>query len=518
MKEIKILWVDDEIDLLRPHILFLQEKGYKVFTTSNADDAIEMVKNNPYDLIFLDEHMPGISGLEALSDIKNLRPNVPVVMITKSEEENIMEEAIGSRIDDYLIKPVNPKQILLTIKKNIETDKLITEKSISNYQSQFQELSNLISDAAHFSDWKKIYRKIVYWELELSENQDGGMHEILQNQKHDANNAFAKYIQSNYAGWFSDKSEEKPLLSPSLFKEKVLPLLSAKENVLLLVIDNLRFDHWKVLMPYINELFSIEEEDLFFSILPTATQYSRNSMFAGLMPLEIQKLYPGIWLHDEESGGKNLKESELLKNQLTRLGLDTRFFYEKISRAQTGRKVLQKLSNLLNYNLSVLVFNYIDMLSHSRTEMDVIKELASTEAAYRTLTLSWFRHSPLLALLKELADKKIKIILTTDHGNIQVHNPRKVVGDRNTSVNLRYKTGKNLSYKKQEVFDVNDPTTIHLPKTHVSSKYIFATNQDYLVYPNNYNYYVNYFRNTFQHGGISMEEMMIPFVILNPKM
>ncbi|MFO8236062.1 MAG: bifunctional response regulator/alkaline phosphatase family protein [Bacteroidales bacterium] len=520
MKEIKILWVDDEIDLLKPHILFLEEKGYHVSTTTNGDDAIEKINNNSYDIIFLDEHMPGTSGIEALGIIKSIQPNIPVVMITKSEEEDIMEEAIGSKIDDYLIKPVNPKQILSTIKKNTEFNKLISAKSISAYQSQFQELSGLIAQAKSWNGWVDIYKRIVYWELELSDNQEDGMHEVLQMQKTEANNEFTKYITKNYNNWFNeDTAADRPLLSPNLFKERIFPLVMNEEKVIMLLIDNFRYDHWKVIMPYINEYYSIEKEEIYSSILPTATQYSRNSMFAGLMPLEISQLYANLWLDDEEMGGKNLQEKELLKKQIERSGHNIKFFYEKINHAKTGKKILQNITDLFNYNLSVLIFNYIDMLSHSKTEMEVIKELANNESAFRTLTLSWFKHSPLLALLKSLSDKKnIKVIITTDHGSIQVQNPIKVIGDRNTSVNLRYKTGKNLSYKKGQVFETEDPYKIHLPKRHVSSKYIFATNQNYLVYPNNYNYFVNYYKNTFQHGGISMEEMMIPFVILNPKM
>ncbi|MFP3860949.1 MAG: PglZ domain-containing protein, partial [Bacteroidales bacterium] len=295
------------------------------------------------------------------------------------------------------------------------------------------------------------------------------------------------------------------------------PLVKNDQKVILLLIDNFRYDHWKSIMPYITEYFSIEKEEIYSSILPTATQYSRNAMFAGLMPLEISKIYSDLWLNDEEMGGKNLQEKELLKRHIERSGLNLKFFYEKINHAKTGKKILQNITDLFNYDLSVLIFNYIDMLSHSKTEMEVIKELANNESAFRSLTLSWFKHSPLLSLLKSLADKDVKIIITTDHGSIQVQNPVKVIGDRNTSVNLRYKTGKNLSYKKEQVFGIEDPHKIHLPKSHVSSTYIFATNQDYLVYPNNYNYFVNYYKNTFQHGGISMEEMMIPFVILKPK-
>jgi DNA-binding response OmpR family regulator len=516
MKSIGILWIDDEIDLLKPQILFLEEKGYKVFTVSNADDAIEEVKNKSYDIILLDEQMPGISGLEALSRIKNYSPSTPVIMVTKSEEEDIMEEAIGAKIDDYLIKPVNPRQILLTIKKHVETKKIITEKTISGYQSNFQEISQLINQAETYTDWMDIYEKIVYWELELEDQTENGMNEVLQMQKNEANNEFAKYIRENYFGWFSER-KENPVLSPNILKDKVFPLIEQGERVCLIMIDNLRYDHWKKLSPLLREYYSIEKEEMYFSIIPTATQYSRNSIFAGLMPLEISELYPKLWLHDEEAGGKNLKEKSLLKNHIERQGLDIKFYYEKLGASKKGTRLLQNYSNLLNYPLSVLIVNYIDMLSHARTEIEVIKELASDEAAYRSLTLSWFSHSSLYALLKELADKDIHLIITTDHGNIQVQNPRKVVGDKKTSVNLRYKNGKNLSYNPSEVVEVNDPESIHLPKAHVSTKYIFCRNQDYFVYPNNYNYYVNYYKNTFQHGGISMEEMLVPFIVLKPR-
>ncbi|KXB08911.1 chemotaxis protein CheY [candidate division MSBL1 archaeon SCGC-AAA382M17] len=516
MKSIGILWIDDEIDLLKPQILFLEEKGYKVFTVSNADDAIELVRNKSFDIILLDEQMPGVNGLEALSKIKNYSPATPIIMVTKSEEEDIMEEAIGAKIDDYLIKPVNPKQILLTIKKNVETKKIIAEKTISNYQTNFQEISQLINQAKTYSDWMEIYEKIVYWDLELEGQSESGMNEVLEMQKSEANNEFSKFIEDNYINWFSE-SDQSPLLSPNIMKNKVFPLLEHGERVCLILIDNFRYDHWKKLSPLLREYYSIENEEMYFSILPTATQYSRNSIFGGLMPLEISEIYPRLWLHDEEEGGKNLKEKSLLKNHIDRQGLDMKFYYEKLGSSKKGTKLLQNLSNLKNYPLSVLIVNYIDMLSHARTEIEVIKELASGEAAYRSLTLSWFSHSSLFTLIKELANKDIKLIITTDHGNIQVKNPRKVIGDKKTSVNLRYKNGKNLSYNPSEIIEINEPESIHLPKTHLSTKYIFCRNQDYFVYPNNYNYYVNYYKNTFQHGGISMEEMLIPFIKLKPK-
>ena len=517
MRKIQILWTDDEIDLLRPYILFLEEKGYDVKTASNGHDAIELVRENYFDLVFLDENMPGMSGIETLNKIKADFSTLPVIMITKSEEENIMDVAIGSKIADFLIKPVNPNQILLAIKKNIDTKKLITKETTSAYQSVFSSIGMQINQAVNYRDWEEIYKKLVFWELELERLNDAGMHEVFKLQKSEAGAGFSKFIRSNYLQWFAKDNIDKPLLSPNVFKEKVFPLIDQGEKVFVILVDNLRYDQWKTILPTISDYFLVEDEDLFCSILPTATQYARNSMFAGLMPKEIQNLNPGLWLNDDDEGAKNMNEEELLQKQISRLGGKYKMYYEKILNSKAGKKLVDNFSNLLNYDMVVIVYNFIDIISHANTEMEVIRELASNDTAYRALTLTWFQHSHLHDFIKLLAEKNIKVFFTTDHGSLRVSNPVKVVGDKKTSVNLRYKLGKNLSYNPKEVFEIKDPYQAHLPKSNVTSKYIFAMGSDYFVYPNNYNYYVNYYKSTFQHGGISMEEMLVPIIKMSPK-
>ena len=517
MKQILILWADDEIDLLKPNILFLESKGYRVLTATNGQDAVEMVKSENPDLVLLDENMPGWSGLQTLEVIKASFPALPVVMVTKSEEETIMEEAIGSKISDYLIKPVHPKQILLSIKKNVDNRRLVTQKITSSYQSEFGRISMAINSAASFGDWVEVYRRLVYWEMELEDSSDPGMNEVVGLQKQEANSGFGKYVKSKYAGWFGEKSDDKPLLSHNLLPAKIFPLLGGPRKVVFIVIDNLRYDQWKAILPDLREYYRVEKEEIYCSILPTATQYSRNAIFAGLMPMEIEKLYPQLWVDDEEEMSKNQYEEELLGKQLVRTGKNIQFYYEKVLNQKSGKKLSENINSYINNPLTVLIYNFVDMLSHARTEMEVLKELASDDAAYRSITRSWFRHSYLLDLLKELSDKDVRVILTSDHGSVRVDNPVKVIGDRNTTTNLRFKQGKNLNYNPRQVFEVRNPSSAHLPRANVSSAYIFATGGDFLAYPNNYNYYANYYKNTFQHGGISMEEMLIPCVFLEPR-
>ena len=513
----RILWTDDEIDLLRAHIIFLQEKGYDVETASNGHDAVEKVQNSFYDIIFLDENMPGMTGLETLTQIKAISPNVPVVMITKSEEENIMDEAVGSKIADYLIKPVNPKQILLSLKKNIDQKRLVTQQTTSAYQMEFAKIGMQISDRLTYQEWIDIYKKLVHWEIELSQSEDSTMDEILSMQKEDANKVFFRFIKDHYIHWFQQEIGERPMLSPDIFKHRIFPLLDKGKKVFVLVIDNLRFDQWRTINVIFDNYFRTESEELYFSILPTATMYARNSMFSGLMPSEIAKVHPDLWEDDDNEGHKNRNEEQLLRKQMARNGRKEKLWFDKVSGIRMERRVADNLKNILENDLSVMVFNFVDMISHARTEMDMIKELASDEKAYRSLTLSWFNNSSLLELLRGIAANDIRIVVTTDHGSIRVNNPIKVIGDRETNTNLRYKLGKNLNYKSKQIFEIRDPRKAFLPSRNVSTSYIFAHTTDFLAYPNNYNYYANYYKDTFQHGGISMEEMIIPVVTLVPK-
>ena len=511
MQETTILWADDEIDLLRPHVLFLNEKGYKVKTVTNGSDALEAFRNDYYDLVFLDENMPGLTGLETLTLIKAINADVPIVLITKNEEEPMMEDAIGSKIDDYLIKPVNPKQILLTIKKLTENKRLVTEKTTMAYQQDFRQLGMTLNDNLSYQEWVDVYKKLIYWELELEKLEDAGMHEILTMQKAEANVQFCKFIEKNYISWLKTP-EDGPLLSHQLFKKKVFNKMD-NTPVFFILIDNLRFDQFKIINPIISEYFRMEEEDTYYSILPTATQYARNSIFAGLMPLDMEKRFPGMWQNDEDEGGKNLHEEAFLGDNIKRtLRKDCKYSYHKILNIDEGRALNDSVNNLMNNELNVVVYNFVDMLSHARTDMQMIRELASDDAAYRSLTLSWFEHSPLLDLLKFLSTKQVKVVITTDHGTIRVKTPSKIIGDKNTNTNLRYKQGKNLNFNAKDVLHIRNPHDAMLPKLHVSSSFVFAKGDSYFVYPNNYNHFMNFYNETFQHGGISLEEMIIPVV------
>jgi DNA-binding response OmpR family regulator len=514
MKKKRILWADDEIEMLRPHILFLEEKGYEITSVNSGQDALDYIRNESFDIVFLDENMPGLTGIETLGYIKEIDPNVPVIMITKSEDEGIMTQAIGKKIADYLIKPVNPNQILLSIKKNLHKDDIVSEVTLNSYREEYNQINTLISSAVKAEDWNNIYKKLVYWELELTVSQNPLL-DLLYTQKQEANTAFCRFIKVNYESWFNHEAD-KPLLSPDIFTKKVFPHIDAGDKVFFLLIDNFRLDQWWEIKDLLSGDFSINEET-YFSILPTTTQYARNAIFSGLMPDKIASLHPDWWIDEDDEEGKNINERLLFEELLTRKGRQDTFSYNRISTSTAGEKMLKNINNLGNNKLNIVVLNFIDMLSHARTESKMIRELASDEAAYRSLTRSWFRHSTTLDMLKRAADMGYKIIITTDHGTIRVKNPVKVISDKSVNSNVRYKVGKNLGYDRKKVYDVLSPQTIGLPSPNIATRYIFACENSFFAYPNNYNHFVSYYTDTFQHGGISMEEMIIPFVTITSK-
>lgn len=514
MRKKRILWADDEIDVLRAHILFLEEKGYEVTPVNSGQDALDSVKSESFDIIFLDENMPGLAGMETLSLIKEIDPNIPVIMITKSEDEGIMTHAIGKKIADYLIKPVNPNQILLSLKKNLHKDDIVSEITLEGYRDEFSQISKRINDSPDYNDWIDIYKKLVYWEIELDASQSP-LADLLRVQKQEANNSFCKYIKKNYESWIQD-GKYKPLISPELFPKKILPLLDKGEKIFFILIDNFRLDQWWEVKDLLAADFNISEEE-YFSILPTATQYARNAIFSGLMPSQIVKSYSELWVEEDEDEGKNQNEEIFLQKQLEKYGVKYTFSYNKLLSSSSGEKLVQNMNSLNNKSLNVIVINFVDMLSHARTESKMIRELASDEAAYRSLTRSWFKHSSTMDILRKAKGMGYKIVLTTDHGTIRVKNPVKVIGDKSVNSNIRYKFGRNLEYDRKKVYDIHSPEKAGLPSPNISTKYIFATGDDFFAYPNNYNHYVSYYTDTFQHGGISMEEMIVPIITLTGK-
>ena len=513
-----ILWVDDEIENLTSQILFLENKGYEVHTKTNGFDAVEYVKNNLVDVVLMDESMPGISGLQALQQIKEVNSNLPVVLITKNEAENLMDEAIGSQISDYLIKPVNPNQVWLSLKKLIDNKRLVAEKTTSAYQQEFRSLFMALNSNPNYNEWMEIYKKLVYWELEMKKSDSPEMQEVFQTQKTEANTEFFKFVSKHFSSWVGNTIADAPIMSHTLMKYKVLPHLEKGTPLFFVLIDNLRFDQWKIIQPILAESFRIHEEETFYSILPTATQYARNAIFAGMLPVDIEKAFPSQWKNDEEEGGKNMFEEDFLKAQLKRLVKgEVKYSYTKITNHQDGQKLVDNIHNMLTNDINVIVYNFVDMLSHARTEMEVLKELASDETSYRSITQSWFEHSPLHQALKKIADKKITLIIGTDHGSVRVKSPTKVIGDKQTTANLRYKHGRNLNYEPKEVLVFKNPKEAGLPTPTINSSFIFAKGDLFLCYPNNYNHFVNYYKNTFQHGGVSLEEMIVPIIRMTNK-
>ncbi|MCS7052126.1 MAG: bifunctional response regulator/alkaline phosphatase family protein [Ignavibacterium sp.] len=522
MEKKNILWVDDEIDLLKSHIIFLSEKGYEVDTVTNGEDALSSIKEKSYDLIFLDEMMAGMGGLETLSKIREIEPNIPVVMITKSEEESLMDEAIGGKINDYLTKPVNPSQVLLVCKKIFESKKIVGQYAAKDYLQDFNSISQKLMNNLDYIDWIDIYVKLVNWSIELDKHPELGLKQTLLDLYREANKEFSKFIEKSYPDWL-DKSnyDNKPTLSPDIVEKYLIKHLNEEnKSIFFIVIDCLRLDQWMIMEQHLNDFFKIEK-DYYYSILPTATPYSRNSLFSGLFPSEIENRYPEYWTNkneDEKTMNKYERELLILLLERKKVKLRNELKYIKIIDSDVGKNFEQNILSYQNNHLTAVVVNFLDMIAHGRSDSDILKEIAPDESAYRSLTNSWFIHSYLFNVLKSISQmRNVKVILTTDHGSIRCLRGAKVLGDREASTNLRFKFGRNLKAESKHAVYIKNSENYKLPKIGVTINYIIAKEDYYFVYPTDYHKYLTYFKDTFQHGGISLEEMIIPIVTMEPK-
>jgi CheY-like chemotaxis protein len=511
----KILWVDDEIDSLKSHLLFLEKKGFAVTPAMSGDDAILAVEKQAFDLVLLDEMMPGKDGLTTLEEIKDLRPHMPVVMVTKSEEESLMDDAIGSKIDDYLVKPVNPSQILLVIKRLLDSKKIIGSSSMRRYVTEINRFNQKLYGPLEPEDWHEAARIVAEWELELDASNDEGLKETHDGTKKEWNTEFTKYIQSTYQSWL-DK-DRRPLLSPDVVGRFVVPPLKSKKQVLFIVVDCLRLDQWMMVEPLVAEFFDIKR-DYYYSILPTATPFARNALFAGMFPDDISNVYPENYRIQDE-GSLNRFEDRLFADNLARHGLrfDKQIKYVKVYNNTEGEELARRTADFYETPASAFVFNFLDILAHGRSNNVILKEIAGTEAAFRSLMRSWFVHSPLFSILKTFSERGFTVVLTSDHGSVLCQRGTMAHGRRTTSTNLRYKYGDNLKSDPKESLLIKKPGDWRLPMFSLATTYIIAKEDFYFVYPNNFNEMVRQFQNSFQHGGISLEEMIVPVATLTPR-
>ncbi len=515
----RILWADDEIDLLKPHILFLESKGYEVVSVSNGEDAVQKVRDGSFEVVLLDEHMPGMGGLEAVSEILHISPDLPVVMVTKSEEERLMDQALGGQIADYLTKPVNPSQVLLTCKRILDRSRIRSERVSQDYLSSFSGITRRLMEPLSHSEWVDLYQTLIGYDIELG--GDEGVRQVLEDQYHEANRTFSRFVEDHYPEWIrshdQSQKEERPVLSHEVVSTFVEPLLKKGGPVVFFVIDCMRYDQWLEFERLISPLFSMEKA-FHYSILPTATPYSRNAIFSGLLPRDLAEKYRAVWSQGEDDEhSRNRNEEEFLNDQLKAKEGKIRIRYDKLITTQNGRDFAQNVHNVLQVDLSAVVVNFVDILAHSRSDSAVLRELAPDERAYRALTRTWFEHSWLYNAFMQLADTDCTIVVTTDHGAIRSLHATKVIGDRETSTALRYKYGRNLKCDERHAILVRDPHDYGLPRDHMNMNYIIAKEDYYFVYPTNYNKYVSRYRDTMQHGGISLEEMILPVVTLHPK-
>ncbi len=513
----KVLWVDDEIDHLKSHILFLEQRGYSVQTVTNAEDAISLLKEKEFDIVLLDEMLTGMNGLEALSSFHQINPSLPIIMITKSEEENLMEDAIGEKIEDYLTKPVNPSQILSSCKRILERKRIECDKITRDYVEEFEQISDSLSSELKASEWIDIYYRLSSRWIDLDNHSDIGLQQTFSDQQRECNHHFCRFIEKNYEEWL--QSDERPVLSVDLLKKYLFPLLKRGERVLFLVIDNMRMDQWLSIEPLIYDLFTVNKK-YYFSILPTATPYSRNSLFSGLFPRDIARLYPKYWKEGEnDESSRNRYEPQLLIDYMKREGVDivSKTKYIKLLNAEEANRIENQIESYFSLQLISMIFNFIDIMAHRRSESQILQEILPDESAYRSLTRTWFKHSSLFKILRKASERGIKTIITSDHGSIRVLRGVRVYGDRETSKNLRYKWGNGIKSDSKYVLDIKNPSRFGLPSPSMSTNYLIAKEDSYFVYPTNYHHYLSLYNGSLQHGGISMEEMILPIIFLTPR-
>ena len=516
-----ILWIDDEIEQLKAPILFLEQRGMTVLSSTNGADALDMLGEHVVDVVFLDEQMPGMDGLTTLEKIKQLQPQLPVVMITKSEEESIMEDAIGRFISDYLIKPVNPAQLVITLKRLLQVDEIQSEKTTQRYLQQFQQLGLKMDEASTWHDWSSLYQELVQWEFDL-EGGESASKEILEEQYASANAGFSRFVEQAYVNWIASSNNqgdnERPMLSHEVLRSSLFPLLKEREGqpVCFVLIDCMRLDQWRVFEKTLRKWFTIDTQ-LVGSILPTATPFSRNAIFSGYTPAQLQRAFPNEW--DLSKGEQSLNQHEelFLKAALERNDFDVSVRYHKVLSSADGKKLVQSIPTMKDVDLTAVVYNFVDTLVHSRSDSDVLKELAPDARAFRNLTETWFEHSALLDLFKGCAEEGIPVVVTTDHGSIRAMRDTKVFADRESADSLRYKYGKNLNIEQEShALKITKPELFGLPGGLHTSSYLIAKEDYYFIYPTQYHKFQNKYRDTFQHGGISLEEMVLPLAICRP--
>ncbi len=513
----RLLWVDDEIDLLRPHLLFVQGRGYHVDAVSNGDDALELLRLSTYDLVLLDEQMPGRSGMEVFDEIRRLDARVPVVMVTKSEEDRTMTEAIGRRVADYLVKPTSPRQVLSVVTRLLEGEALQQQFVARDFTTRFRELNALRSVPRGWREWMDTYSELVDWELRLRDAGETGLLASLETLLDDFRREFCRFVVQNYAGWAAGTGDRPPL-STDVVPQFLRPLIGEGRTALFVIIDCLRLDQWRTLLPLLTPYAEVEEA-LYYSILPTATPFSRNAIFSGWFPDRIAERTPGWWGGDGE-GSLNAFERELFEEQVGRLlGRSIPVHYEKIFASGDGEAALRRLPGYLSQpGVTAMVFNFVDLLTHGRSESAVLWEVARDKEALRALTRQWFERSEALTAIREALRQGIPVLLTTDHGSIHCHRPATVFAKRDTTQNLRYKFGDDLRAEDPSLaFSTSDEATLRFPAGRAATNYLLALEDVFFVYPTKLRQYQARYRGSFLHGGISPEEMVLPVALLSPR-